>query len=83
MHFVMRIRADRRARGERGNKLAFKGSQQNYYVSRKGLGALTKTNPVPHLEFYYFGFQMDVCGLFRVHFGMCIKNAHLNVHLQK
>ena len=36
-----------------------KGSQQNYYVSRKGLGALTKTNPVPHLEFYYFGFQME------------------------
>jgi hypothetical protein len=36
-----------------------KGSQQNYYVSRKGIGALTKTNPVPHLEFYFFGFQME------------------------
>ena len=24
-----------------------------------------------------------VCGLFRVHFGMCIKNEHLNAHLQK
>jgi hypothetical protein len=36
-----------------------KGSQQNYYVSQKGLGALTKKNPVPHLEFCYFGFQME------------------------
>ena len=35
------------------------GPQQNHYVSRKGLGALTKKNPVPHLEFYYFGFQME------------------------
>ena len=35
------------------------GPQQNYYVSRKGLGALTKKKPVPHLEFYYFGFQME------------------------
>jgi hypothetical protein len=65
-----------------------KGSQQNHYVSRKGLGALTKTNPVPHPEFYYFGFQNNsqkhnfvvarLCEPMRFEIPRCASNYHNN-----
>jgi hypothetical protein len=35
------------------------GEQENNYIFRKGLGALTKKNPVPHLQFCYFDLKTE------------------------
>ena len=54
------------------------GSPRNMVMA----GSHQKKIPVINIKHVRFELRC-VCGLFRVLFGMCIKNAHFNVLLQK